>query len=207
MRHLSVILCLLIVTVKAQSVDGSLLQIQIVNDSLQTFADNPKVTISLSCKNNGNTDLLLYGLDNLLTTGVREDILKDPERVSASFALFIFNEKHERVYGVWSMPDSIAYKPMPREKLEARMEKNRLEYISKKKVLTGNSTLNFDKKIDLHEFPLKNGTYYLQLIYFSGKRLMTKLVGEAQIEQDKKTHNADLFQGYATTNQITFRVD
>jgi hypothetical protein len=209
MKYISIILYLLIVTAKAQSVNDNFIEIQIINDSLQTFSDKPELTISLRCKNDSDKNLLLYGFggSNVLKVGA-DRLCANQDRISGGIGLLIFNEKHERVYAVLSIHnDSTAYKPMTREKLEERMNQNRLKYLTETKVIEGGSILDFDKTIDLHEFPLRKGTYFLQVIGFAGKSLKTKLVGEEQIEKDKKANNAELYQGCAISNEITFRVD
>ena len=142
----------------------------------------------------------------MLTVGA-DRLCANQNRISGGIGLLIFNEKHEKVYAVHIMPDSIAYKPMTLEKVQATIEKNRLKYLSETKVIKASSTLSFDKKIDLHEFSLKKGRYYLQVIGFAGESLKTKMVGEEQIEKDKKAYNAELYQGCAISNEITFRVD
>jgi hypothetical protein len=206
MQYLPIILCLLILTVKAQSVEVNLIEIQIVNDSLRTFSGNPEVTLSLRCKNNSSKNLLLYGFDSNLIT-IPADRLCTNDRIGGGISVVIFNEKHERVYAVHRIPDSIDYKPIPKERFEQLMEEGRVRYLAGTKVLKGADITYTDRKLDLHEFPLRKGTYYLQIIVFAGKSLMTKRVGEEQIAKDKKIYNAELYQGCAVSNEITFRVD
>jgi hypothetical protein len=209
MKYLAIISYLFIISVKGQSVDNGLLEIQIANDSLQTFDRNPELTISLQCKNNSGKNLLLYGFDsNLITIGTADQLCGNQERVGGGIALLVFNEKHEREHAVHSIPDSIAYKPMPKERFEKLMEQGRVRYLAGTRVLKAYSTSCLDRKINLREYrPLKKGVYHLQIIYFAGKSLMTKRVGEEQIAKDKKEHNAELYQGCAISNTITFRVD
>jgi hypothetical protein len=208
MKCLPIILFSLIVTANAQSVEVNMIEIEIANDSLKVSASTPEVVLSLRCKNNSSRNLLLYGFggSNVLKVGT-DRLCANQDRISGGIGLLIFNDKHERVYAVLSMPDSIAYKPMPLEQVEATIEKNRLKYLLETKVVQGDSTLCFEKKIDLNEFSLRKGRYYLQVIGYAGKSLKTKMVGEEQIEKDKKAHNAELYQGCAISNEITFRVD
>jgi hypothetical protein len=207
MKYITLILHLAIVTVKAQSVYPNSLQIQIQNDSLQTFAANPELVISLRCQNNSDKNLILYGFDSNLTKfGATVDRVCDYEHVGGGMALLIFNEKQQREYPDWHIPDSIDYKPMPKEKFEQRMQEGRSKYLIGTKVINGAGSFYVDQRIDLHGFSFEvSKTYYLQLIYYSGKSLRTKTVGEEQIEQDKKANNAELYQGCAISNVITFR--
>lgn len=208
MKYLTTIFYLFITCVNGQSVDKGLIEMQIINDSLQTFASSPELTISLRCKNNRNKNLLLYGFEgNITKFGATVERACDQERVGGGIALLILNEKREREHATWSIPDSIDYKPMPKEKFEQRMGQGRLEYLRGTKILKGSDVMYVDQKIDLREFSFKKGTYYLQIIYYSGKKLKTKTVGEEQIEKDKKAYNAELYQGCVISNEITFRVD
>jgi hypothetical protein len=209
MKYLAIIIFLFMIDVRGQSVDEGLLEIQIGNDSLQTFRDNPEVTISLRCKNKSRRNLLLYGFDsNLITMGTADRFCGNQEAVGGGIALFVFNSKHEREYAAHSIPDSIDYKPMPKERFGKLMEQAHVRYLAGTRVLKGYSTSYADQKINLHEYePLKKGTYYLQIIYFAGKSLMTKSVGQEQIAKDKKEHDAELYQGCAISNTITFEID
>ena len=205
MKYLSIFLHLIIIAVNAQSFDS--IKIRIERDSLQTFVNNPEITISLSCKNNSGKNLLLYGFEgNITKFGATIERACDVERVGGGMALLIFNQKHERVYGSWRISDSIDYKPMPQEKFEEKMNQGRLKYLKGTKVIRASSVLHVDQTIDLREFSFRRGIYYLQVIYYSGKSLKTKTVGEEQIDKDRKTHKAELFQGCAISNTITFSV-
>jgi hypothetical protein len=206
MRYLPLIFCLFTAGLRAQSVNENVLNVQIVNDSLQTFASSPEVIISLRCENNSRKSLLLYGFDSNMITIPADRLCANIERVGGGISVIIHSEKRERVYAVHTMPDSIAYKEMAEEKFAQLMKDADRRYLAGTKVLKRSITY-IDKKLDLHEFPLARGTYYLQIIVFAGRSLMTKAVGEQQIETDKKLYNAELYQGCAISNEITFRVD
>ncbi len=206
MRYLTIIFVFSAVSLWGQSAD-SLVEIQIVNDSLKTFANSPELTIPLRCKNNGNKNLIMYGFNSNLLTAYVDRLCGNLEKIGGGIGVLIFNAKHERVYAMHTIPDSIDYKPIPKERFEQLMGYNRMRYLAGTKILKALDISYVDKKFNLREFSLKKGTYQLQLIVFAGKSLVTKGVGIEQIEKDKKEYNAELYQGCAISNQITFRVD
>jgi len=55
--------------------------------------------------------------------GVTLERVCDFKNVGGGMALLILNEKQQRVYASWEIPDSINYKPMPPEKFKRIMEK------------------------------------------------------------------------------------
>jgi hypothetical protein len=191
----------------AQSVSEQSMAIEIINDSLQVFANHGEITISLKCKNFTDKNLLLYGFESELRRYTDVVSICNVERTGGGIALFVYNERGEIQRPEWSIPDSIDYKPMPKERLEVILNNDRLRFINGKKIIKGSGVLYFDRKIDLKDFHLKRGRYYLQIGYYAGKGVKKVMVGEEQIEKDKKAHAAELYQGCAISNKITFRVD
>lgn len=183
------------------------IDIQIANDSIKTLSDKSVISISILCKNNNNKNLLLYGFYcNVLTTYV-DRICANNDRASGGIGLRVFNDKHERIQAVHFISDSIDHKPMPRERFEQLMIQGRAKYLKATKILKASSTERVDRNFDLREFHLVKGTYYLQIIVYAGKSLITHMVGEEQIKEDKEANNAELYQGCAISNEIMFRVE
>jgi len=207
MRFLiTVVATALILNSEAQSISPRSIEIEILTASGQVIAEDGKINLRLRCKNFSDQRLLLYGFESELNTFTNVDRICDIDHTSARFALFIYDENNQIIQPDWSIGE-VDYKPMPSDSLAAFMKTKRLQYLTETRVINSNDVVDFEKWIDLKDYHLKKGNYYLQFGYYSGVGVEKAMVGRAQIERDKVTNNAELYQGCAISNKIMIEVD
>ena len=191
----------------AQSACGQPFEVQLSIDSVNFFDNGNIITVSLKCKNFSNKNLLLYGFESDLNRYTDLARICNLDRVSARFALFVYDTTGAIQYPEWSIPDSIDYKPMPKARLDESMQKEQAQYRRATRIVKSNGTVTFERQIDLRDFKLRPGEYFLQFGYYSGKGIKQLGLDEAQIEMDEKANNAALYQGCTLSNKISFSVN
>lgn len=207
MRYIILILWFCASCSKAQSIDAKILEIEIMEDSIAILKEVPQMLLSIRIKNNSEHNMLLYGLGSNVLNNSEMDRLCNPRLVGGGLGIFIFNEQNKRQYSSWSIPDSIDHKPMPREKFEELMKQGTEKYLRGTRVAIKSDFSFFQRRIDLQQYMLKRGTYYLQVVYYSGVGIKDNyVVGEEQIERDRQFYNAEIYQGCAVSNRIVFWV-
>jgi hypothetical protein len=189
----------------AQLISPRSIEIEVLTDSGQVVVEDEKINLNLRCQNFCDQNLLLYGFDSDFNSFTTIDQICDVDHTSARFALFIYDENSEIRQPDWSLGD-IDYKPMPAESLEAFMKTKKLQYLTETRVIAGNAVIIFRRNIDLKDYHLTKGNYYLQVGYYSGVGVEKALIGKTQIEKDKVTYNAQLYQGCSISNKIRFVV-
>lgn len=188
------------------NLDGSI-ELRIENDSLQVSIDYPETEIELSCKNLGNSNLLLYGIVGNVTKIARVDAVCDVEKAGGGLVISIFDMRNERIKPNPGPSESIHSEPMSTERFANLMRQAREEYLSNLKVVKKGEVLLVHERISLKDYGLKRGAYRVQITYFSGRKLLTTRVGEEQVEVDKKLNGAELYQGCAQSNFISLIVN
>jgi hypothetical protein len=185
-----------------------LLEIELQNDSVSTTTTDPEITLTLVCRNRGAENLLLYGITSNLRTNADIERLCNTNRVGGGVGLMLFNQKMSPVYVIESIPDSIDYKRHDDKYFSQEMEKEKARFLAGTRVLKVSEVLNLEMIVNIRQFNLKRGRYYMQMVYYAGKGLKDNfVVGEGQIERDMKLFDAVLYQGCAVSNQISITVN
>ncbi|HEY9047595.1 MAG TPA: hypothetical protein VIN08_16930 [Ohtaekwangia sp.] len=185
------------------------IQIQVKQDDFNHIPkSDQRMSIVLDCKNNGDSNLLLYAIgSHLVQNLVTEERVCDLTRVGAGLALMVFNENHERKYPIFRVHDSTLDVPQTEEQLEKLLDQGREQLLDGTRVVKVRGDISVHWNIDLSNFNLKEGRYYFKLIYFSGEGIWKNRIGETQIKQDMKIYNADLYQGCAISNIVHFVIE
>lgn len=189
---------------------GNVLSIQILDTTLVTHINTPQQRISFQfqIKNDSNSILLLYGINGgVRNMPVKADRLWDnKEKMSAGVALYIYNEEMKKL-GVRKpmISEEIDHKPMPKEKLDSIFMISRSKYLKGTKVIGSFETITLEKEIDVKNYNLKKGIYYIQIAYFSGSSILS-MVDKQQLEEDKRVYKASVYYGCAVSNVVKFVV-
>ena len=204
MIRLQILACIFgLIEARAQHQGDSVLGIQIMCDSVSARTTDPRVSVLVLSSNTGQRNLILYGFDsNLLTVGFTPEDLCASDEVGAGIGALIYTENHQRRYSSFGIPPEIAYTPLSKERFERSVKESRRKFLSGTKVLTKMDTSTSRVSIPLEKFYLTKGKYWIQIIYYSGKNVVTRVVGEDKALEDKILYDANIFEGCATSNKI-----
>jgi hypothetical protein len=181
--------------------------LKIHNDILKIDKINSEVILEYSVLNCSNESLIAYGINGQITRTVIEENEYCNEDVAAGVVFYLYNEANKIFFPeVPLIPDSIDYKPMPQERLEALMHQSKIEFTKNTKVFKPQQRIEFKQKVRLEDCQLEKGTYYFQILYFSGKHI-TNYVTSEQIAKDKRTHKAGIYQGCVKSDKVKLVVN
>jgi hypothetical protein len=169
--------------------------------TLQVSEINTKATIAVKLQNLTDKNLLLYGFESEFNRFANVNSICDVSRAGGKFALFIYDENNTIVEAEWRTHNNDSDFPVTTEQLETMKKQERLNYLSEKRLIKKNESTNFEREIDLKDYHLIRGVYYLQLGYYSGKAI-EQVVSKTQVDRDKLSNGAELFQGCAISNRI-----
>lgn len=204
-----VVFFILVASVKVIGQDnGQSIQINILDTALVVNTVDAKIAFELQCKNKLKSTLLLYGFNGSFggPPAKIERLCDYIDNMSAGCALYIYDSALKKRGPKAYLRKSFHYQPMPKSRLDSIMAAQHLQYLEATEVVKGFSTMSVKIEMDLHEYELEQGTYYLQIAYFSGKEISAR-VEEDQIMKDMKTFDAILFQGCVLSNRVMFRVE
>lgn len=187
--------------------DQSCFDLKIHNDVLKIDKINSEVILEYSVLNCSHESLIAYGINGQITRTVIEENEYCSEDVAAGMIFYLYNEANEIFFPeVPLIPDSIDYKPMPQERLKALMHQSKIEFAKNTRAFKPQQRIEFKQKIRLEDCQLKKGTYYFQVLYFSGKHI-TNYVTQEQIDKDKRTYKASIYQGCVKSNKVKLVVN
>ncbi|MBT1699009.1 hypothetical protein KK083_19095 [Fulvivirgaceae bacterium PWU4] len=184
------------------------LEIELLNDSVSITTGDSEVALTLACRNGGTENLLLYGIMSNLRTNADIERLCNINRVGGGVGLMLLNQSMSPVHVIESIPDSIDYKQYDNKHFSQEMEKGKARFLAGTRILKASEVLNLEMIVNIRQFNLKPGRYYIQMVYYAGKGLKDNfVVGEEQIEKDMKLFDAVLYQGCAVSNKISITVN
>lgn len=202
MRNLVYLLCIFsCVTARSQSLDAGKVKLSIVQDSLVTTWDEPTINLDFGIKNCSNSNLILYEFNSTI---IRDGLgtlapYCDQEKTSAAVILYITDSISKPVTAIhWYVND--LRNPMTKNRLDSIMTVHKDTYLHRAVILDAFNRECFTQEIDLQEFHLQKGQYFVQLLYFSGKRIRNFVTND-DMRKDKRRFNAEIFQGCVVSNK------
>jgi hypothetical protein len=203
-------LALLFCLLSFQSHGQDVLEIRaVVRDSLYTSGGIHDLSVELRAKNNGKSDLLLYGVgSHLVKFMVTEDRVCNLDQVGAGIAIMIFDERHERKYATFRIHDDAKGRPLTQQEYDASLAQSRERLLAATRIIPAGDEVVINWTIDLSDYALDKGIYTLKLIYFSGDGVRSKenLIGDDQVRNDLENSKASLYRGCAISNFVEFIV-
>lgn len=185
----------------SQTFDAENVKLSILKDTLITLSNDPRIKLDFEVKNISLSNLILYRL--------KSDISRDQignvegfceiEKISAGMTLYVFDEKNEPVTAIHWYVQGIG-NPITKEKFDSLMSRHKNNSLKATVILGESEIRNFKQEVDLREFHLNKGRYFIQLLYFAGRRI-TNFVSEGEISNDKKLFNAEVYQGCVISNR------
>lgn len=194
--------------VYGQSLDNTnFVTLQILNDSLHFSSKDADSEISIRFKNRSDKDILTYGLDFVLrSVPLKADKLCDQNEVSAGLGLIVYGNKESQIFAGFSIRDNKRDKPMTKERLDSIRQNGKNQLRRDTVILKKRSDKVFAKCINLRDFCLKSGTYFVQVIYYCGRQIVYNISKE-DIGSDIKKFKAELYQGCSYSNRIKVIID
>ncbi|MBI3218581.1 MAG: hypothetical protein HYZ44_03645 [Bacteroidetes bacterium] len=187
--------------------DTTCFDFKIQNENIYLNKDSREIVLNFSASNCSSKSLILYNINSVVLPPIIHEDEFCKEDVAAGLALYIYNESNEAIFPEMPIiPDSIDYKPMSKDNLESKLANSRIEFVRSTKIIKPKQKIDFSKTIKLHSYGLEKGTYYIRLIYFSGKYI-TNYVDQKYIAQNKTKYEANVFQGCAKSNKIKLIIE
>jgi hypothetical protein len=181
--------------------DSTNVKLGILNDTLISYVNNPRIELDFRIENNSDTSQIFYRLNSrIIPSKVGQmDAFCNPEKTGAGIILFVFdeNEKPKTVIH-WYVND--LQNPMTKERFDSIMNQSNLNSLKATVTLRRFDSETLHQQVDMREFNLEKGLYHIQLLYFSG-RYISDFVSEEQCMLDKKNHKAEIFQGCVKSNK------
>jgi hypothetical protein len=190
-------------TASAQIGDRSILDLRLTSDSIRVDLDNPILLLNIEAKNAGSENIILYNFGTNILQNVPIEDLCDVNQVGAGICVFLTHQNGNRIYINDYIPDTIMHDPFSNIGAYPTQKKSAND-ANRPVVLEGGGTHDLPVKFKFPELPEGlHGQYYLQLVYYSGVGIYDKwVVGDQQIQLDKKMWDAFPFQGCSSTNTI-----
>jgi hypothetical protein len=207
MKNLALLFFILMLgSAKSQSLDAREIKLSILNDTLSTTSGDPRINLSFSVRNCSNLNLIIYELNSKIIRDAfgSMDPYCDQETTSAAVILYVFDAAAKPITAIhWYVND--LRNPMTSMKLDSLMSVHKDSYLSRAVVLKKLQRENFQQEIDLREFKLARGQYFIQLLYFAGKRIRN-FVTEDDMLKDTVHFDGTVFQGCLVSNKCVLMV-
>lgn len=190
----------------AQKMDGRSIDINVLNDTIICASEPCKVSITYSIKNTSDKNLILYRLasEPIDSPIGNMEVYCDVEKTGAGLAFFLFDENMEwksrshRIVSDYS-------RPLTKQRADSALSIANSIALKSTIALKVEEVKILEQEIDLTAFNLVNGRYYLQLLYYAGKRIDT-FVSDRQISCDTASHG-EVYQGCVKSDKVLLILD
>jgi ribosomal protein L25 (general stress protein Ctc) len=173
------------------------MSLRIELDSSIITKERPQATLTISVSNLCDVNYILYGIGGQLRyPPVSSSFLCNANNTwTGGIVAIVYNEKQVQkfittTYDGWEKP--------------GRTTDEKKNGLITATVLLAKETKVFLPTVDLTDFRLEPGTYFLQIIYYSGKK--RSLITESEIQLELIKHKSQLFQGCLVSNDVKFIV-
>lgn len=158
--------------------------------------------IRYKIENTSSQNFLLYNFNRNFNHGDIEDSLYCQYNKNAGIAVFVYQKNTQKI-AMFTISDSINWKPY--QQIQEMLENEHQWYKKTKLVANSGESYNFKKKIDFWAFNLTPGEYTLKILYY--QKNLHPYVDTKQIDKDKASYDAKIFQGYLWSNPIRLTVE
>ena len=179
--------------------------LEVLTDSLElhNIRDTSKI-VNVKFSNKSNVDFLTYGLGQnrwLRTFPYNSSNACKLENVSSGFGMILYDIDGEEVFASLEIKDSFNHKPVTKQDVDSVVRKAGNRFMRDTLVLKKFSSRNFERKIDLHDYGIEKGVYFIRVIFYCGQKI-TFYINEGKITSDCKSLHAKLYQGCSLSNKI-----
>jgi hypothetical protein len=176
------------------------LLVKIEEEAVACDSSSNMVTVTMTFQNDSDHDILVYGLPgDLQAAPLVLSELCDQDKVGTGMAIALYHEDgtqempmiHMAGYAIqksYKMPDSVR-------------RAGETAFVQSAMVIGKHKALSVVKEVPLGDFYLEKGSYYLEVIYYCGKKI-SDVVNVKKLKKGK----AELFQGCALSRRIPLTI-
>lgn len=170
--------------------------------------DEPCVTtcadINFSLINETSTNYVLYNFRNMFHYSARADSLYCEGGSSEKFVI-IYDSKLKQVFSLSSILPGSIEEPKTNDELRDFVKNIKDGYMKQKQVVESEAVLNFNQEINLRNFELAPGEYYLKVLYFQHN--ISRYVTMEERQAIEKEFEAEAYKGCLWSNPVKLIVD
>jgi len=185
--------------------EEALIHLKMSPDSI--FASDQKIVINYSLINESPDNVILYSFEQKPFHSVTQNVNRycDQEKTGAGIVFFIFDEMGKWKSGQHRIGGDHS-KPMTVNRADSLIKLAYTRLLNQTLVATANSHYYFTQEIDLRPFALSKGTYYVQILYYAGKKISI-FANEERQSNDEEKFNAKVYQGCVKSERVMFVVN
>lgn len=179
----------------AQNAIGNFVTLRLNTDSLVMRAGEKFVDVDFSLLNQSDSNLIFYRLSQGIDTDPARkiELYCDIEKTGAGLVMLVFDTSMKLLTPMHWYVQEINH-PVTKTKLDSAMKEWKIKAMNGTSFVKKKETIRFHENAYLEEHALRKGTYSVQLICFTGKKIVN-FVSEEQQKIDEQENDAKIFKG------------
>lgn len=172
------------------------------------YVDRSKVgtvDVGIRITNNSEKNLLLYNFKTEPDQAFFEESFYCNEEIAARPSIIIYDHNMEQIHSRPRIPPEINYKPITEEVIEEVISTEKIKFRNALQVVPAESTVELSLPVNLNQFPLEPGVYFMRLVYSSGTNSFN-MISQDQVDDDKSKYESEMFSGCISSNIIKLMV-
>lgn len=189
----------------AQSILSSSISLTVREDSLIFKDACDKIDIHVSVKSDSNDDILVYGIDGdgIMRVSFELSNFCEAKDTGTGIAYGVYSSDGKQLKYRIEILDYYGQRKVKKQVLDSALRVVETDFINSAIVLKKHEQKTFLKRLSLKDFELGKGTYYLQVVYYSGERISDVL----DINDVTKKSKAKLYRGCTFSSKIPLIVE
>ncbi|NBP70776.1 MAG: hypothetical protein EBR30_29665 [Cytophagia bacterium] len=164
------------------------------------------VDVGIRITNNSKKNFLLYNFRTEPDQAFFEESFYCNEEIAARPSIIIYDHNMEQIHSRPRIPAEINYKPITEEIIEEVISMEKSKFRNALQVVSAKSSVEIPLTVNLNQFPLEPGSYFMKLVYSSGTYSFN-MIGQDQVDDDKSKYDSDMFSGCVSSNMIKLVVN
>lgn len=186
---------------------GDSVKLKVLDKEIHVEAEKTIISFDLKVNNGSCCNFLLYNFNNETDLAFKEELFFCNGGIAAGATIFVYNEKMEVIHArIPPIPADIDYQPITAERVQQVIGEEKVRFRNSLQVIKTGESIVFSKRIDLKNFRLTPGTYYVKILYSAGDNTIN-MVTEDQIAEDMKKYKAKMFKGCVSSNLVKLIVE
>jgi len=163
------------------------------------------VDVGIRITNNSEKNLLLYNFRTEPDQAFFEESFYCNEEIAARPSTIIYDHNMKQIDSKPRIPHEINYKPITKEVIGEVISAEKIKFRNALQVVPAKSTVEISLPVNLNQFPLEPGVYFMRLVYSSGTNSFN-MISQDQIDNDKSKYESEMFSGCISSNIIKLMV-
>ena len=181
--------------------------LRLLNDTIITAKGQTQTKFRFRLTNNSDVNQIFYRLNStpILSKTKNIESYCDPQKTGAGLAIFLFNEDSTaRMPFHWYVNDK--KNEMTKSRFDSIHNESKRRSLNATMMVSKNNIVDVEQTMNLKDFRLERGKYFIQLMYFSG-HYISDFANEEQIKSDRIKYSAEIFQGCLLSNKAILIVE